>query len=155
MALRVDNIEKLNEFSSVCDLVENKIIDSITIMEYDEFKHYKDSNGRSKYPSTSNIIRVVFDDSSELRLFDGDQQCCEYRYATSDDVGKYSPTGAKLKHIVIGHCTWAENEYGGTNEIQFVRIETSGVSFDFEIHNEHNGYYSGFDIQIEYIPAGN
>jgi hypothetical protein len=153
MSLKVESIEKLQEFSTLCDKVYDKVIDSIAILESDDFEHEKSGDGRRKYFSVTNMIQVVFEDGSRLRIFDSGQDCCEHRYITSDDVGKYSPRGHRMRDVVVRSLSSTENDCCGYNDIQFIEITTSGVGFDFEIHNDHNGYYAGFSIEIEYIPG--
>jgi hypothetical protein len=39
----------------------------------------------------------------------------------------------------------------GGNEVQFLRIHAEDETVVFETHNEHNGYYGGFWIQVKEI----
>ena len=43
-----------------------------------------------------------------------------------------------------------ENEWG-EHEVQFLEVTTSKGEFTMASHNEHNGYYGGFAIELRFI----
>ena len=45
------------------------------------------------------------------------------------------------------------DEYGEHHEVQFLEVYTDIGSFTVCTHNEHNGYYGGFDVVVDaYTP---
>jgi hypothetical protein len=93
-----------------------------------------------------NKLKLSFNDDTELIIWDGGQSCCEDRYMVcDDDVKPY--IGGKLKDIEILDAPNEEDEYG-EHEVQFLKIITSKGWFKLSNHNEHNGYYGGFYIEL-------
>ena len=99
----------------------------------------------------SDELQFVFEDGTELTIWDGGQSCCEHRYMkTDDDLEEYS--GAILLDFELKS---APNEYNGydeyymddVHEIQFLDVKTDKGIFQMANHNEHNGYYGGFLIE--------
>lgn len=92
-------------------------------------------------------LHFVFDDGSKFRIYDGGQSCCERRYmCTDDDLSEH--IGKKLISMELKDGPDEKYEYGVHN-VQFLEVKTSGGFFTMSNHNEHNGYYGGFWIQIE------
>ncbi len=96
-----------------------------------------------------------FEDGSKMRLFDEAQHCCENRFMSTDDELSYY-IGAKLLDAEIRGVEadkWEiKTKYGsgyGTNEIQFLAVKTSVGEFVLATHNEHNGYYGGFNVSAK------
>jgi len=110
---------------------------------------FKESIGK-KIKSVSvddNELKFIFDDDSELTLFDDGQSCCESRYMTTDDeLSEF--IGATLENIELADGPDIEEEYD-THEVQFLRVKTNNGDFTISNHNEHNGYYGGFWIVIK------
>jgi hypothetical protein len=104
-------------------------------------------------------LRFGFADGSALLLFDDGQSCCESRYMHTDDPLE-AFVGATLENIE-GKCTqaggegWIDDHYVGCHEIMFIHITTSIGVFVLETHNEHNGYYGGFVVRLQYQEAPN
>lgn len=93
----------------------------------------------------SDQLTFIFEDNSELRIWDNGQSCCEVRYMRTDDnLSDFS--GAKLLDIGIKDAPDQEDEYGDVHEIQFLEVKTDDGIFQMSNHNEHNGYYGGFGI---------
>lgn len=97
-------------------------------------------------------VALYMQDGTLVDLADSGQ-CCEVRYATTDDREEdYS--GAELLGVELadGGSDHGSDRggYGHSDchEIQFLRIHTSKGDFVVANHNEHNGYYSGFDIGV-------
>ena len=67
---------------------------------------------------------------------------------TDDNLDYY--VGSKLLGFEIKEATIMEDGYG-LHEIQFLEVRTSKGCFTMASHNEHNGYYGGFDIRVEYL----
>lgn len=82
-----------------------------------------------------------------FEIFDDGQSCCEARYMeTSDKLGDF--IGATILDVKTVDGGETENAYGDVHEIQFLNIDTDKGLLQFATHNEHNGYYGGFDLVI-------
>jgi len=87
-------------------------------------------------------FHIHFDDGSTLTIVDNMSLCCETRWIDTDD-NLNDILGAKLLGIDL-------KESGGDRrgDIQFVEIRTTEGSVILKNYNEHNGYYSGWDLAI-------
>ena len=94
-----------------------------------------------------NKLKFVFDDDSTMAMLDNGQSCCEFRYMQTDDDLNYF-IGAKFLGAQIKDAPDIEDESGECHEVQFLEILTDKGSFVMANHNEHNGYYGGFYIDI-------
>lgn len=103
-----------------------------------------------------NALFIVFMDGTSLRLWDGGQSCCEARYMVcDDDLGYYIDT--KLRDIEVRDGPAVDDDKTerdcwddfGAHEQQFLVVKTDKGEFVVSNHNEHNGYYGGFDIEAE------
>lgn len=91
-----------------------------------------------------NELVFEFLDKSKMRLFDSAQSCCESRYmSTDDDLSYYA--GATLLDADIKEAPNISNDWG-EHEVEFLEIRTSKGVFTIANHNEHNGYYGGFNV---------
>ena len=97
-------------------------------------------------------LKVTFDDDSMLTVFDGGQSCCESRYMRTDD--KFEDfVGAQLISMEIKQAPTMTGEYGDEHEVQFLELMTSKGALTMASHNEHNGYYGGFAIELKFKEA--
>jgi len=94
-----------------------------------------------------NALHFEFEDCYKMKLFDDGQSCCESRYMTTDDNLAYF-VGAELMDVEVREAPTVVGEYGEEHEVQFLVITTSKGCFTMESHNEHNGYYGGFAIEV-------
>jgi hypothetical protein len=95
----------------------------------------------------ANLLRVVFDDGGVIVLADRGQDCCETRYMTCDD-DLQSFTGARLVGVEVADAP-SIDAGGEVHEVQFLRVSTDAGTIVCETHNEHNGYYGGFNVCVE------
>lgn len=105
---------------------------------------------------------ISFGSHGTLKLSDEGQSCCEHRYMTTDDkLEEY--VGAALLNIevkdvpipILERKSYDDDDYSiDEHDIQFVEISTTKGSFVLVTHNEHNGYYGGFDVQLRLIAEG-
>lgn len=97
-----------------------------------------------------NTLSVRFTDGTGIGFTDDGQQCCEARHMSvdGDDLSEF--VGAKYVEAFVKDGPEIEYEYG-VHEVQFLEIRTSKGSITVSAHNEHNGYYGGFDIVVEEI----
>ena len=96
-----------------------------------------------------NILIIHLNDGSQFQIEDNLQQCCEYRYMTTDD--KLTDfVGADLINIEIRDTGMYGDAGFGYDNISFLLVTTSLGVFTIENHNEHNGYYGGFNIIVRY-----
>lgn len=93
-------------------------------------------------------LNIVFQAGIRLLIKDREQGCCEARYMTTDDnLSEFS--GAVFEGIAEKETSSEGDDYD-IHEIMFIEIKTSKGEFTLKSHNEHNGYYGGFDI-ITYV----
>ena len=85
-----------------------------------------------------------------FKIWDDGQCCCENRYMRTDDkLEEY--IGAIILKIEIADGVNTETEDGDLHQIQFLRIHTNEGIIVFSNHNEHNGCYGGFDVEIKEV----
>lgn len=100
-------------------------------------------------------LTLAFGWRGSLVLEDVGQSCCENRYMTTDDkLDEF--LGATFLGFEIKDAPneKAESEHGWSSnehEVQFLEVKTSKGSFTVKSHNEHNGYYGGFDIEARWV----
>ena len=82
-----------------------------------------------------------------LRLYDGGQQCCEYRYMNTDDPLEYFIQSTFLGVDVRDVSGWYDGIWG--TECAFLIVSTSLGEFTVANYNEHNGYYGGFSLTAQ------
>lgn len=97
------------------------------------------------------VVVLAFEDGSRLELRDVKQRCCERRYWRSDDDAT-DFVGAVVRDIELGDA-YSEDVNSDRRDVQFIRVITSRGTFVVCAHNDHNGYYSGFDIVAEFHAA--
>lgn len=90
-------------------------------------------------------LRLNFVDGLKIRIFDNGQSCCESRYMTCDDDVQ-SLVGNILTNISVKNFTCSGSD--DTHEICFLEIGTNKGFITIATHNEHNGYYGGFGLEI-------
>lgn len=97
---------------------------------------------------------LTLENGTSIEIMDTAQNCCERRYPTTDD-DLSAIVGAKLLRVEVKgskDITPETDEYAGeTHEVAFVDIITSKGTVTLATHNEHNGYYGGFDLQVKII----
>lgn len=139
------------------------------MMNYDE---YVDAVGRLTHPSAASVylpvayaatldrpidtvtqeydsLFVRFVGGGTLRIWDNGQDCCESRYMTTDD-DLSSFVGAKVVSLDAVDGPTEEGEYGEPHEQMFVKLETTAGTITMVTHNEHNGYYGGFEVAVKW-----
>lgn len=100
---------------------------------------------------SDNKIKLYFGGGFVVHIFDNGQRCCEERFITTDDNLSLA-TNTRFRNLTIKGTTnddYSDDEIKQIDEILFLKIQTDKACFTFETHNKHNGYYGGFDIQIE------
>jgi hypothetical protein len=97
---------------------------------------------------SEDTLTLTFDDASILTVRDAGQSCCEDRYMRTDDQFE-DFIGVKLLDIELKQAPDMEHQYG-THEVQFLELMTSKGALTMASHNEHNGYYGGFAIVLNF-----
>lgn len=95
-------------------------------------------------------VLLILEGGYSVYLRDDGQSCCETRYITCDD-NLSDLIGSKFTHIKeLKHTTTDESdEYENEHEITFIEIRAGDTLCTVCTHNEHNGYYGGFNLNIE------
>jgi hypothetical protein len=94
-------------------------------------------------------LTLSFEDGSSMKIVDDGQCCCESRYITCDDDVK-SLIGSEFVGInTRDHGTEGDEDYT-VHEVMFVDVQTSTGFITMCTHNEHNGYYGGFNVEAQY-----
>lgn len=91
-------------------------------------------------------VTLTFSDGVSIQLFDDGQTGRETRYTSSDD-DIASLVGGVLRRIEVANGPEIAVHYD-VHEQQFLRIFTDQTGVTVVNHNEHNGYYGGFDLFI-------
>ena len=94
-------------------------------------------------------LLIEMDNGDLIEIEDQGQQCCEWRYMTTDDDLAYF-IGSDLIDIEIRDGGNSHSGCGEMDELQFLVITTALGVFTIENHNEHNGYYGGFNVVIRF-----
>lgn len=94
----------------------------------------------------SDALCLTFTDNHHITIEDDGQSCCEHRYMSTDDDLDYY-VGAQLLGMDVKDGPDIGDEYD-YHEQQFLEITTSKGVFTLVTHNEHNGYYGGFNIVV-------
>lgn len=97
---------------------------------------------------TDDQLALVFSGGSYVRIMDSAQNCCERRYITTDDDIN-SLIGGRLMCIKYREAASIIDENADVHEAAFVDVCTSNGTITLCTHNEHNGYYGGFGIEVE------
>lgn len=100
------------------------------------------------------MLKLTFAGGGTLTIWDNGQSCCENRYMTTDDELE-TFIGAKLVgfEVVCGPDVEDQPDEDGwgfgvpPHEQMFVKLETTMGTITLVTHNEHNGYYGGFDVE--------
>lgn len=89
---------------------------------------------------------MAFEDGTGLSLVDDGQSCCENRYMTCDDNLDYF-VGAEYLGWDLGDVEFEGEKDYLCKDIQFLNIRTSRGVISVASHNDHSGYYDGFNIK--------
>lgn len=104
---------------------------------------------RVDFDGNTDALNLYLSNGRLLSIEDTGQSCCERRFVTCDDSFE-SFRGAKLVSI--------EERDGGVptssdDETQFVVVTTDKGAITLTTHNENNGYYGGFTVEVTERPA--
>ena len=97
-------------------------------------------------------LRIRFVGGDSLKVSDEGQSCCESRYMKTD-YNLEDFAGATLQSMELKEAPRNESEDGDCHEVQFLEVTTSAGEFVMSSHNDHNGYYGGFSIELAYTEA--
>lgn len=126
----------------------------INTLQHDELSdiNYSEIVGKqilgTRLDDNDNVVLLVLEGGYSLTLSDDGQSCCETRYITCDD-NLSDLIGSKFSHIKeLKHTTVDDDEYENEHEIVFVEIRAEDTFCTICTHNEHNGYYGGFNLNV-------
>ena len=94
-------------------------------------------------------LNIRFEDDTGITITDEGQSCCEHRYMTTDDDVQ-SLVGSVIQTIMVKSGPDFEDDYD-VHEQEFLEIQTNKGFITIVNHNEHNGYYGGFSLNIKEI----
>ena len=100
------------------------------------------------------VLRISFENSPDIIIFDDGQSCCENRFMSTDDDIQSLISSELLKIIAKDGPTEEKGEEDYCSEVHetcFVEIATTQGHITLVTHNEHNGYYGGFDLVVREI----
>ena len=92
---------------------------------------------------------LKFESGGQAEVFDAGGDCCENRYLTCDD-DLSALIGGKLLSVECEAATSVDDEHGEPHEQMFVKVSTDKAVITLCTHNEHDGYYGGFDVKMVY-----
>jgi hypothetical protein len=98
--------------------------------------------------AATGALCVVFEDGTQISFADEGQDCCEHRYMTCDD-DLQSFTGARFVGWEVLDAPSRDD--GDVHEVQFLHVRTDGGAIVCETHNQHNGYYGGFNVVVREV----
>lgn len=105
-----------------------------------------------KLDEDRNCIILNFQWGKPVEILDAARECCELRYiSTDDDLSEASNSmlfGIEIKNVGYLPADDEDDDNYGCHEIQFLELKTSKGCFTFTTHNQHNGHYGGFEIEI-------
>ena len=93
---------------------------------------------------------IEVDGIYKIRLYDNGQSCCEHRYMSVDGDDMSAFIGATLIGAEVRDGGSQPNDYE-SHDIEFLLINTSFGVITISNHNEHNGYYGGFNVVCEEV----
>lgn len=97
----------------------------------------------------NDALSILFVDGVKIYISDNGQSCCETRYMRTDDDVEFL-NGKELIKIEVKLCDNLPDQYG-EHECVFLEIMVSDGPVTFSFHNEHNGYYGGFGLDIREV----
>ena len=98
---------------------------------------------------SEDALNIRFEDDTGITITDEGQSCCEHRYMTTDDDVQ-SLVGSVIQTIMVKSGPDIEVDYD-SHEQEFLEIQTNKGFITIVNHNEHNGYYGGFSLNIKEI----
>jgi hypothetical protein len=97
-------------------------------------------------------VSIIFEDASILYIQDEQQYCCEKRYITcDDDFSQFIGSHLTKFDVSETSVTYEDDDEidDECHDAMFVKMHTTKGFFTLVTHNEHTGYYAGFDIAFK------
>lgn len=85
-----------------------------------------------------------------LTLDDQGADCCATHYITCDD--DLARVGGDLVYVRVDDAPSIEDPNGECHDVEFLTVRTTTDTFQCANHNEHNGYYGGFQVVPFWTP---
>jgi len=96
-------------------------------------------------------LLIRFTDKTAITFEDKKQSCCEHRYMTNEgDTYEWAHL-ATFDGAEIKQAPSQDDPNGEAHDVQFLEIKTSKGVITISSHNEHNGYYGGFSIEVSEV----
>lgn len=125
--------------------------DALDITDDETIKAHEAAKGKivQSIALVKNELTIRFTDGTGIVVWDDKQLCCERRYMTTgDDLDDF--VNEEFRGFELREVTPLEYD-SSVHEIQFLLGMTSFGVFTLETHNQHNGYYSGFNVVIREV----
>lgn len=106
-------------------------------------------NYSGSFYTEDEVMTFTLEGGATLYLWDDGQSCCETRYMTCDDDLSSFVGRAIVGIEEVDLPDEPEGPYGECHEKTFVKVITDdGANIAITSHNEHNGYYGGFNMKL-------
>lgn len=130
LIMDINETDGLEEFRTVLNRAAGKVIAALTLVD--------------------DCLDCTFTDGTKIRFSDNGQSCCESRYMRTDDtLSEYIGAlflDAEIRDVPEAPEDTDDNTY--YHEVQFLLLHTSKGDVTLASHNEHNGYYGGFYLNV-------
>ena len=101
----------------------------------------------------SEWLIITFESGSKIQIMDDWQSCCENRYMHCEDEADFEYLeGSVFRFVEVVDAPDEKSEGADedhVHEVQFCNVLTSKGVIQLTSHNEHNGYYGGFDVLVK------
>jgi len=116
-------------------------------------KNASDYYGRKIVSALADGDAIVlrFADGVSIAITDEGQSCCESRYLTVEDDIKWLE-GKTLRSIDVTGKSGPDDK-DDYHDIAFLEIKTEDGLVGCSFHNEHNGHYGGFGLNVKEVAS--
>lgn len=114
----------------------------------------KDIISKIEFIRDSNLLKIFTTDGFVRTFKDDALCCCEERYLSlNEDDLDYFIGAQYLSYDVSDYKAEKDPDGLEAHDSMFLNIRTTKGVFTVVTHNEHNGWYGGFDVVMEYTPT--
>lgn len=103
----------------------------------------------------NDAFTIKFTDGVSIQITDKTVSCCERRYMVCEDdplsLAGQKLMGLNIKEVELPHGPPCEREGCEAHDVAFLEVQGDKSSITFSTHNDHNGYYSGFCLDVSEV----